>query len=642
MLNKRIALISEHATPIGIFGGVDSGGQNVYVGQVAKHLANLGYAVDVFTRRDRPDLPEVVEWHNGVRVIHINAGTLTALPKELLLPHMGEFTANFLDFMDRQPQPYDLIHANFWMSALVAADIKKLRGIPFVVTFHALGRVRRIHQGCADQFPDERFTIEERIVQEADQIIAECPQDREDLISLYHANPQQIRVIPCGFDHSEFEPVDPVQARTILGLPQAEWIVLQLGRLVPRKGIENTVRGFSYWLKHQSIPARLLIVGGESEHPDPKLTPEIGRLNAIANDLGIGDQITFIGRRSREVLKYFYSAADVFVTTPWYEPFGITPLEAMACGTPVIGSNVGGIKFTVRDQETGYLVPPKEPKILAERLQFLYQNPSIRYLLGRQALRYVHQRFTWRSVSREIGEIYQMIWKQQQSLKVSHFQDSALIERSFNEAIEVFQKSKIALSSTILAAAYNLSQCFAKGGKVLVCGNGGSAAESQHFAAELVGRFSSPYRAGLPVISLTSDTAILTAWSNDHGYEDIFARQIKTFAQPEDCLIGISTSGRSQNLIQAFKVARQQNLTSIALLGGDGGELLELADLAILVPAFDSQRIQEVQLMILHLLCELIEQNLLEIPKLTESFPSHEPELHPSNIESEFLRFSTT
>ncbi|MBD2021718.1 glycosyltransferase, partial [Leptolyngbya sp. FACHB-36] len=165
-MTKRIALISEHATPLGIFGGVDSGGQNVYVGQLAKHLAAIGYDVDVFTRRDG-DLPEVVEWQYGVRVIHVPAGPPRSLPKEALLPYMGEFTAFVLDWCRAQGS-YDLIHANFWMSALVAAEIKRAIGTPFVVTFHALGRVRRLHQGSADQFPDERFAIEDRVVREAD------------------------------------------------------------------------------------------------------------------------------------------------------------------------------------------------------------------------------------------------------------------------------------------------------------------------------------------------------------------------------------------------------------------------------------------------------------------------------------------
>lgn len=613
-MTKRIALISEHATPLGIFGGADSGGQNVYVGQVAKHLAAIGYAVDVFTRRDRPQLPEIVQWHNGVRIIHVPVGAPEVLAKEVLLPYMDEFTEYVIGFMDRYWH-YDLIHANFWMSALVASDIKQRRGIPFVVTFHALGRVRRLHQKDADKFPDERFAIEDRIVREADKIIAECPQDREDLLSFYQADPGKISVIPCGFDRSEFWQIDRLQARSVLGLPLHEPIVLQLGRLVPRKGVDNAVRGFAKLVADRKIDARLLIVGGESPTPDPKLTPEIARLSAIATSLEISNRVTFVGCRGREILKYFYSAADIFVTTPWYEPFGITPLEAMACGTPVIGSNVGGIKFTVKNGETGYLVAPNQPEDLSDRLALLFQNPPLLQLLAKQAIRHVEQRFTWEKVTSEIAALYETVLAKSELTSLSSFNELATIESNFNEAIQAFQASKTALSAGIVSAAKQLSTCFAQGGKVLICGNGGSAAEAQHLAAEFVGRFRSSHRAGLPAIALTADSALLTAWSNDIGYDDVFARQVKTFAQPGDVLIGISTSGRSRNLILAFQAARQQNINCIALIGGSGGDLLTLADTAILVPADDPQRIQEVQLLVLHLLCELVEGQLLATPQ---------------------------
>src|SRR5947209_9014161 len=178
-MTKRVALLSEHASPLGILGGVDSGGQNVYVGQLAKHLAVLGYEVDVFTRRDSERLPEIAEWVNGIRIIHVPAGPAAYVRKEDLLPYMGAFADYLLRFCKCQRESYDLVHANFWMSGLVAADLKRSLGTPFVITFHALGRVRRQHQREADQFPDVRFEVEDRIVAEADRILAECPQDEE-------------------------------------------------------------------------------------------------------------------------------------------------------------------------------------------------------------------------------------------------------------------------------------------------------------------------------------------------------------------------------------------------------------------------------------------------------------------------------
>lgn len=607
---KRIALISEHASPLGTFGGADSGGQNVYVGQLAKHLTGLGYQVDVFTRRSDHKLPEVIDWLDGVRVIHVLAGPPIHIRKEDLLPYMDEFTNYVLAFCQHMQQMYELIHANFWMSAMVAAEIKQKLGIPFVVTFHALGRVRRFHQREADQFPDERFTIEDRIVACADHIIAECPQDQEDLIHLYQADSAKISVIPCGFDPEEFWQIDKTSARLKLGLEPEEPLILQLGRLVPRKGVDTVIRGFGRLVQQHQITARLLIVGGESEEPDPGLTPEIGRLSAIAHQEGIIDRVTFAGRKCRDELKYYYSAADVFLTTPLYEPFGITPIEAMACGTPVIGSEVGGIKFTVKDGETGYLVPPNDPEAIAERIAYLYQNPRSYHRLSAQAVQRAHQLFTWQQVTSAVANLYEQVKSQVSTARpLPQLSFLTLIDQSFDAALAAMERSR-QLAPAIVQVAQAIFTCLNAGGKVLVCGNGGSAADAQHFAAELVGRFRCPNRSGMPVIALTADIAFLTAWANDVGFEYVFSRQVETFAAPGDVLIGISTSGRSANVIEAFKTARCRHVKSIAILGGDGGELLNWADMAVVVPASDTQRIQEVQLLVLHLLCELIEKQI--------------------------------
>ncbi|MFL5682662.1 MAG: glycosyltransferase, partial [Chloroflexota bacterium] len=236
-MSRRIAMISEHASPLATLGGVDAGGQNVYVAQVARRLAALGDRVDVFTRRDDPDLPPVVDLAPGVRVIHVPAGPPEPVAKEDLLPLMEEFTAWMTARLRRSS--YDVIHANFFYSGLVAADLKASLGLPFVVTFHALGRVRRQFQGDTDRFADERFAIEERIVAEADRILAECPQDEEDLIRLYNADHERIAMIPCGYDPGEFSPMSRPLARMDLGLDPTEPILLQLGRMVPRKGVDN-------------------------------------------------------------------------------------------------------------------------------------------------------------------------------------------------------------------------------------------------------------------------------------------------------------------------------------------------------------------------------------------------------------------
>lgn len=412
-MSRKIALISEHASPLATLGGVDNGGQNVYVAQVARALAALGCQVDVFTRRDDSELEEVYRWEPGVRIIHVPAGPPRYIEKEGLLPYMKQFARYMIQFIRRYGR-YDLIHANFWMSGLVAAIVKRDLGIPFVITFHALGRVRRVFQGENDAFPDARFAVEDYVIAAADRIIAECPQDKEDLTHFYRANPRRVTIVPAGFDSREMEPIEQAAARRLLGLDPHERIILQLGRIVPRKGIDNVISGLARLVHDHGISARLLVVGGETEDPSPSATPELARLMKIARDGNVAGLVTFTGRRQRDLLKYYYSAADVFVSTPWYEPFGITPLEAMACGTPVIGANVGGIKFTVVDGKTGFLVPPNDPQALAARLAEIFQNQTLRRALGRQAVERVQAHFTWSRITGQLFEVYDAVIRETQ------------------------------------------------------------------------------------------------------------------------------------------------------------------------------------------------------------------------------------
>ena len=365
-MKKRIAFISDHASPLAILGGIDSGGQNVYVAELSRELGHKGFQVDIFTRKDNEHLSEIVWYDDGIRVIHIKAGPEEFVGKEKLLPYMNEFTQNMIHFIKIQRLTYDVIHANFFMSALIASGIKKRLHIPYVVTFHALGLVRLAYQKEMDQFPAERFTIEKMIVTDADHIIAECPQDKEDLLTYYKADEKNITIIPCGVNLQDFFVSDKKEARKRLGLNINETILLQLGRMVPRKGVDNVIRCLGK-LNGNLQNTRLLVVGGEGDTSDEQITPEIGRLKQIAREENVESHVTFTGRKSRDILKYFYAASDIFITTPWYEPFGITPLEAMACGTPVIGSNVGGIKYSVIDGKTGFLVPPHDPVALLKK-----------------------------------------------------------------------------------------------------------------------------------------------------------------------------------------------------------------------------------------------------------------------------------
>lgn len=603
-MKARIAFISEHASPLATLGGVDSGGQNVYVGELACQLALAGYEVDIFTRCDNNRLPIVVQWAAGVRIIHIEAGPKVFIEKEQLLPYMNEFTSRAARYF--QDGSYDLIHANFFMSALVAADIKQMFHVPFVVTFHALGAIRTLHQGDKDRFPPERISIEKRVVKECDFIIAECPQDKEDLINHYEADHQKISVIPCGFNPNEFYPIDKLLAKMVLKIDTNDPIILQLGRMVTRKGVANVINALAR-LKRTNTPVHLIIVGGEADQVEDDNSPEVLKLRELAKKEGLERMITFAGRKNRDVLKYYYSAADIFVTTPWYEPFGITPLESMACGTPVIGSNVGGIKYSVEHGKTGFLVAPENPDELASRIFELLNNPEQLAEMRQHALKRVNFFFTWSKVAQQIDTLYERVLEKNNPL---HEREALSIDRAFDSAIHTLQKSKRLLSAAIQDAAALVVKCFHSGHKVLICGNGGSASESQHFSAELVGRFEMASRKALPALALTSDTSIITAWANDVGYEHIFSRQVEAYGEEGDVLFCFSTSGQSLNLVNAMKAALEKGMKCIALTGKTGGELTSYASLGMVVPSMNTQRIQELHLFVLHTLCSLIENRL--------------------------------
>ena len=406
---QRIAIVSEHASPLAQLGGVDSGGQNVYVANVARELARQGHCVDVFTRLDSPYLSDQMDWDDNVRVIHVPAGPARKLPKEHLLPYMDEFGAYLLSYVREHGMEYDVIHANFFMSAMAALPLARETGTPLAVTFHALGKVRRMYQAQDDHFSDQRFSIEEDIVREADCIIAECPQDERDLIELYNADPERIRMVPCGYDPQELIPLDKAEARNILGWDHDEFYVLQLGRMVPRKGVDNVIRAVARLRRNHGVNARLCVVGGDLYGGNGGDMDELDRLQRIAREEQVLEFVEFTGSRGRNVLNRYYSAADVFATTPWYEPFGITPIEAMACRRPVVGSDTGGIKYTVVDGQTGFLVPPKDPDALADKLAILAHDRTLAGRMGRAGAQRARNLFTWNRVGSQLAAIFQEI-----------------------------------------------------------------------------------------------------------------------------------------------------------------------------------------------------------------------------------------
>jgi glycosyltransferase involved in cell wall biosynthesis len=402
---RRIALISDHASPLAAPGSIDCGGQNVYVAHLARELALAGYLVDVFTRRDAIGQKQLVRWRENLRVVNVPAGPAHHVPKEQMLPYIEAFARFTTRFARHQGAPYDIVHANFFMSGMIAQHLKQALGIPFVITFHALGQVRRLAQGAADAFPPARVRIESLLMEQADRIIAECAQDRQDMEQLYGASPARIAVAPCGFDPGELWPMPQDEARALLGLDPGRFTVLQLGRMVPRKGVDTVIQATALLRDRHGIDAQLLVVGGDVQ-AGGRDGPEMARLRELAHKLGIAEHVLFTGQKPRAQLRHYYGAADVFVTTPWYEPFGITPVEAMACARPVIGSEVGGIKSTVVDGGTGFLVPSRDPQATADRLATLHRDPGLARSMGEAGLRRAYRHYTWRSVAQQVAAVY--------------------------------------------------------------------------------------------------------------------------------------------------------------------------------------------------------------------------------------------
>jgi D-inositol-3-phosphate glycosyltransferase len=383
----RIAMISEHASPLALAGGVDAGGQNVYVAHVARCLAAAGHQVDVLTRRDTSAQPAAVSVRSGMRVFHLSAGPPHFVPKEELLAHMPEFTDSAIRLFAGSA-PYDVIHANFFMSGQVGLALRERFGVPLVVSFHALGLVRREHQREADHFPPQRIDIEQRLARQSDRVIAACPQDQADLLRLYGTDPKRVVRVPCGVDTHLLRPGDRRRARSLLRLPDDEFVVLQLGRMVPRKGIDNVVRALALCQPGKHGRSRLdrrrrirctrrAADTGNRPAAPTCATARRGRARAVS------------GPTSASGFAHAVPGGRRLVTTPGYEPFGITPLEAMACGTPVIGSAVGGIKLTVLHGVTGYLVPANDPTALAARLLQLQSQPALAEAMGRAGVRRV-------------------------------------------------------------------------------------------------------------------------------------------------------------------------------------------------------------------------------------------------------------
>ena len=398
----KISMVSEHASPLAALGGVDAGGQNVHVAALSAALARRGHDVTVYTRRDAEDLPGRVRISPRLEVVHVQAGPSMPVPKDELLPFMGEL-ANGLA-RDWEQRPPDLVHGHFWMSGVAALDAARRKPggsvhLPVVQTFHALGTVKRRHQGPADTSPVERQWLEPSVGQGADRIIATCSDEAFELKAM-GIPPEKISIAPCGVDLDLFTGSGPADKRN------RTHRILSVGRLVPRKGVEVVIRALPLLRDAGFGDVELLIVGGGGDATATESDAEGRRLLAIAAELGVREHVIFRGQVPREAMPEIFRSADAVACTPWYEPFGIVPLEAMACGVPVVASAVGGLRDTVVDGGTGLHVPPLDPGATAAALARLLSDKGLREELGRAGQQRARARYSWDRVAAETEKAY--------------------------------------------------------------------------------------------------------------------------------------------------------------------------------------------------------------------------------------------
>jgi D-inositol-3-phosphate glycosyltransferase len=387
----RIAMVSEHASPLAVLGGVDAGGQNVHVAALASTLARLGDDVVVHTRRDDPSLPRRVALTTGVEVDHVDAGPPTEVPKDELLPYMPAFAEELRE--QWLADPPDVVHAHFWMSAVAALDAARGLDIPVVQTFHALGTVKRRHQGRRDTSPPARIAIETQIAQQADRIVATCTDEVFELLRM-GADRRRMTVVPCGVDLDRFGVNGPVAPRG------NRHRLLAACRLVERKGLGDAIEALA------QVPDTELVVAGGPEASALAADPEAQRLRALAERVGVGDRLVLCGRVGRREMPALLRSADAVVCVPWYEPFGIVPLEAMACGVPVVATAVGGQTDSVVHGVTGIHVRPRDPVGLAGALRSLLQQPERRAALGEAGARRARQRYGFDRIARSTRQVY--------------------------------------------------------------------------------------------------------------------------------------------------------------------------------------------------------------------------------------------
>jgi D-inositol-3-phosphate glycosyltransferase len=391
-------------------GGKDIGGMNVYVREITRQLGVMGVHVDVFTRSQNEHVPHVLhDLGYGNRIVHIPAGPEYPLPKKDLLTYLPQFVEGIREFADSKSITYDLIHSHYWMSGMAAIELKKVWNIPSIQMFHTLGLMKnRVAQSPEEMEGDYRIEGEREVLRTADKVIAATPAEYAQLLWLYQADTNKIVVLSPGVDVGRFYPIPPDEAKEYIGVPPCGRMLLFVGRIEPLKGLDVLIEAIGVMHQNELFrdnPFCLAIIGGEPDDSTEQDDLEMSRIKTLTEEHGLSDLVTFLGKRSQDSLPYYYSAAEAVVVPSQYESFGMVALEAMACGTPVVASQIGGLAYLVQDGVTGYTVPVDEPLELANRLTLLHQDQSLRDRMGKQAI-LVAQDYAWDKIASKMLAIY--------------------------------------------------------------------------------------------------------------------------------------------------------------------------------------------------------------------------------------------
>lgn len=409
----KIAMLSYHTCPLATLGGKDTGGMNVYVRELTRHLGKAGVHVDVYTRSQDEHVPHVLhDLGYGNRVVHVPSGPERPLAKKELASYLPEFVRNICQFTGEKRIQYDIVHSHYWMSGIAAKTLKTVWGVPVVHMFHTLGIMKnRVARSAAEVEGEYRIEGEREVLRIADRIIVATLAERSQLEFLYHTDAKKLVTIPPGVDTSRFYPIPEDEAKSVIGIPPEDDMILFVGRIEPLKGVETLIRAIAQMYENGVLgkyPHYLAIIGGDPDASLEEMNQEMLRLQNLCNELGVGELVLFLGKRSQDMLPYYYSAASILVVPSHYESFGMVALEAMACGTPVVASQVGGLAFLVLNGETGFVIPDDDPFSLGEKLTQLICQPELRRRMGQRAVEYA-QAYSWDRIAEQIIKVYENI-----------------------------------------------------------------------------------------------------------------------------------------------------------------------------------------------------------------------------------------